>query len=212
MKKFLGLTLVSILSISGSTGAASIYSFNGNVTSIDDGTGIIGATGLAIGDSVTYEFLVDTNLPGTITRNNGDTVIQLDPPNFSNLDYFYADLISGSIIDEIDGGSYNNSNDVAEYNYGWENITDIDEGLLIGGSRDNHVVVRAPLDFSDWTIGLSLVGYERAYGQNFINSDAIYSLELTSITPAPIPLPAAAWLFGSGVMGLLGFNYRRKRI
>ncbi len=35
-------------------------------------------------------------------------------------------------------------------------------------------------------------------------------LSLT-ITPAAVPLPAAAWLFGSALMGLLGFN-RRKRI
>jgi hypothetical protein len=31
-------------------------------------------------------------------------------------------------------------------------------------------------------------------------------------TPNPVPLPAAAWLFGSGVLGLLGFQRRRKKV
>ena len=35
------------------------------------------------------------------------------------------------------------------------------------------------------------------------------ALHITSVSP--IPLPAATWLFGSGLLGLLGFAGRRKR-
>jgi len=31
-----------------------------------------------------------------------------------------------------------------------------------------------------------------------------------SITPSPVPVPAAVWLFGSGLMGLIGIARRRK--
>lgn len=37
------------------------------------------------------------------------------------------------------------------------------------------------------------------------------SLNITSVTPAAVPVPGAVWLFGSALMGLLGVN-RRKSI
>jgi hypothetical protein len=36
-----------------------------------------------------------------------------------------------------------------------------------------------------------------------------YTLNLWGSTPAPVPLPAAAWLFGSGVIGLVGLARRK---
>ncbi|MBT2988051.1 MAG: hypothetical protein KME48_04180 [Candidatus Thiodiazotropha sp. (ex Ctena orbiculata)] len=34
--------------------------------------------------------------------------------------------------------------------------------------------------------------------------------EFYSLTPTPVPIPAAVWLFGTGLLGLLGFTTRRK--
>lgn len=34
---------------------------------------------------------------------------------------------------------------------------------------------------------------------------------VTSYDPGPIPVPAAAWLFGSGLLGLVGVSRRRKK-
>ena len=31
-------------------------------------------------------------------------------------------------------------------------------------------------------------------------------------TPAPVPIPAAVWLFGSGLLGLMGFSQRRRAL
>jgi hypothetical protein len=36
------------------------------------------------------------------------------------------------------------------------------------------------------------------------------TLTITGNSPAPVPLPAAVWLFGSGLMGLVGVSRRRK--
>jgi hypothetical protein len=36
------------------------------------------------------------------------------------------------------------------------------------------------------------------------------TLTITGNSTAPVPLPAAVWLFGSGLMGLVGVSRRRK--
>jgi hypothetical protein len=38
------------------------------------------------------------------------------------------------------------------------------------------------------------------------------TITITSITPAAIPVPAAVWLFGSGLIGLVGVARRRKAV
>ena len=56
---------------------------------------------------------------------------------------------------------------------------------------------------------------------NFTNTTAIAKLHLISDNPTvgsyldnlsfnPVPVPAAAWLFGSGLVGLIGVGRRRK--
>lgn len=47
----------------------------------------------------------------------------------------------------------------------------------------------------DWTYGLGDIGTPGAMG---------------SYSPSPVPLPAAAWLFSSGLVGLIGIARRRK--
>ncbi len=44
------------------------------------------------------------------------------------------------------------------------------------------------------------------YNANF----DITSMTVTSITPAAVPVPAAVWLFGSGLLGLVGIARRKK--
>lgn len=41
------------------------------------------------------------------------------------------------------------------------------------------------------------------------NAGGNYQLALWGSSTAPVPLPAAAWLFGSGVIGLIGFARRK---
>jgi hypothetical protein len=48
------------------------------------------------------------------------------------------------------------------------------------------------------------------YNANF-DVDTITITGLTIVDPEPVPLPAAVWLFGSGLLGLLGIARRKKR-
>ena len=43
------------------------------------------------------------------------------------------------------------------------------------------------------------------------SDESIYLSSTLSIGPSPIPVPAAIWLFGSGLLGLLGLSRRRQK-
>ena len=88
------------------------YTFEGTVTVMADGAGIIANAGLELGSKVSYVFLIDFDQPGSYRRNNGE---------IGEFGEFYAAYISGSMLSEKDGGFYNAPSDIAEYNFGFYN-------------------------------------------------------------------------------------------
>ena len=64
--------------------------------------------------------------------------------------------------------------------------------------------------WSDNYFGLG-TAFDHFEGQSSSSFDYQLSFNGTVAAPSPIPLPAAVWLFGSGVLGLLGFARRRNR-
>ncbi len=48
-----------------------------------------------------------------------------------------------------------------------------------------------------------IITIDPAYSSN-------YTLEVSNIPFAPVPVPGAVWLFGSGLLGLLGLKRQRK--
>ncbi len=46
-------------------------------------------------------------------------------------------------------------------------------------------------------------------GQEYIGSGLHFTMDNASITPAAVPVPAAAWLFGSALAGFIGFKRRK---
>lgn len=55
-----------------------------------------------------------------------------------------------------------------------------------------------------------IMGIPMAVGGKFQRFNAAFNTNLTP-TPKVITVPAAAWLFGSGLLGMLGVARRRKR-
>lgn len=45
-----------------------------------------------------------------------------------------------------------------------------------------------------------------------IDGAGVYAVWSGSITPVPVPVPATAWLFGSGLLGLVGIARRKKAV
>ncbi len=60
------------------------------------------------------------------------------------------------------------------------------------------------------TTGFDLSGAFTIYAQNDFGA-SVFSTSLKGVSaPSAVPLPAAIWLFGSGLIGLLGISRRKQ--
>ncbi|TGD71337.1 hypothetical protein E4634_18875 [Mangrovimicrobium sediminis] len=185
------------------------YTFSGYVTDYEDDAGIIADTldmSTLIGRAVEFVYLIDFGAKGKVTNSTGDVVVLEDWSNETvSMSYFYAQGISGSLIEAKDGGYYNTVPGLitqADIQYGY-NIAD--ERTITGavGSGSDDDVFAVSLDglaVQDWTIGQVVEGLDFANDSEGMASLIYSSLTLTSITP--VPIPAALWLFGSAVLVL----------
>jgi hypothetical protein len=168
----------------------------------------------------------------TTNRNygNGDTV--------TNLSVFAGGrATSYDSLDEIsDGELPANSNNLINSSYLWDNTAQdtIDRGAShepspgipaggtsvgVWGGWSNPSLFSNNIDtvaFDPNGVYGHAVGFQWGLDSGTNNSFGTYAatwiLEnntLTFGTPSPVPLPAAAWLFGSGVIGLMGLARRK---
>ena len=77
---------------------------------------------------------------------------------------------------------------------------DLGDGILFFGAQGVHNWADAPAD------GTILNG-TFSYAQGSVDGDVIYEFDPTV---AAVPVPAAVWLFGTALIGLLGFGKRNK--
>jgi len=194
---------VAALGFAGAAQASPLYyTFEGTITSAYDittGFSVDTFDGVSVGDPVSYTFLVDTALPGTV-RYNGITT----PLGGT----YYADFVSGGPILGMAGGSAD-----WEYNYGVGNS-------LFGSSPTlyrNYIqlVDSLGLDPSAWTVGQSSFSssnlVEDLYGNDPngpFGSVSASELTLTSIT-SPVPEPTTLALLGAGLVGVVALRRRR---
>ncbi|MCU7840434.1 MAG: hypothetical protein KZQ82_07250 [Candidatus Thiodiazotropha sp. (ex Lucinoma annulata)] len=196
------LGITTFLSVGFAEAAISYYTFEGTVSSTaNDNAGAIALAGVQDNQSLAYIFAVDPLLGGSSTQNNGTLIPRNDNVIF---DYFFADFLAGSMINEVNGGSHNNPVHIAEYNYGSNNNVSSGGGLQ-GGSADNSVTITSnALDFTNWVIGTTVFGLEKAYSTGNVSSSLSSSLTLMAISNVnPVPVPPAFLLMGSGLIGLL---------
>ena len=124
-------------------------------------------------------------------------------------------------------GTYQNSMNGFEYYSGTLSIGNTD-GIVINGSFINLELadlgggmldfnaditftgISTGADMTDWSLGTGLTSEwlvtGRLEGGYFMNS---LSAELGSLDIQPVPVPAAVWLFGSGLLGLAGIARRK---
>ena len=75
---------------------------------------------------------------------------------------------------------------------------------------DSDQFLLAAYDGVNWSsdVSITVLGGANAYEVEFYNG---YSLILNDAVPSAVPVPAAVWLFGSGLTGLIAMS-RRKRL
>jgi hypothetical protein len=57
----------------------------------------------------------------------------------------------------------------------------------------------------------SLIGSMTIFGLDTAETDNLLSVTIDGLAvPSPVPIPAAAWLFGTALIGFVGFSRRRK--
>lgn len=233
-KKILSLTAIMALTASTSFAASQYFQFEGLVLDIaqypaaSEPRGSAVPTGLNVGDTVTYIFEIDLDRSAYTTYGDDYTWNWIDEsPN----DYFYAKYTSGSSTTEVDGGYYNSTNlytsNVIDQGIGQYNALS-DTTTIFSNSSDEAITLQhsgLPTDWTTETINVlnpASMNFFDIWDQNYDsngNHAQVYSrVILTNITqqepsgqPLNTPIPQAAWLLGSGLIGLLGLRRRSQQ-
>jgi hypothetical protein len=200
---FFSVVVFSVV-VNSAEASPKYYTFEGTVTWIADGAGMIANkdVSLTYGDAVSYTWLIDYDRPGSYTLNSGLT--------YNGAGNFYADIVSGLRLHEVNGGFYNSPGNIAEHNYG----VGTTNGYLNGGSDDLFLQIYNISDIRGLSVGdTGMSSYERAFDEKG-NATRFQSFDLkvTSVSdsiPQPVPEPSTVFLFGAGIAGV-AFLKRRK--
>lgn len=165
---------------------------------------------------ITYDENIDGDLVGTpdigifdigINTVSGITAAM---PGIADFDGFLFTISSGQIISSLTIDYIVTTPDYVATNFrlDWE----VSGGLFttLANLGINTVTV-SPGDMLALTGGSPLVaGNYRIYTTGFTRSSEGGTIDYTwSVGVAAVPIPAAAWLFGSGLLGLIGVTKRK---
>jgi hypothetical protein len=178
-------------------GQGLLYSYAGRVTdTTQDSAGIIGNSGIQVGDALAATFVVDLGRAGFYTQNDGSVVFPSSDIHDAPLEnYYYDQLVSALPIQMKDGGSFNSSTDVASYNYAFDNFgiaqSYASYGTVLGGNANENIMIGMS-DPLDATIGSWQVGDSFEVSVWACDSEQRFSVlegtvTLTAINPAPEP-------------------------
>lgn len=203
LKNTLKVMLVAPLLLISSTVLASTYSFTGvNTNEINVSNQLSLDVNQLSDSSVSFKF---SNLTGGAQSFIGEIYF-----DFLGIDYI-ASLTqtdqSGSVLFTTDlnpNGSFPEGNSIGFKKYdagatkdGGQNGVDMGEFLILTALLNPSVNVDSLLQSGELRIGLHVQGFATGGSDSYVN------------TPNAVPLPAAAWLFGSALVGFAGLSRRR---
>lgn len=225
MKKILLIATVSMYLYSNAAISSTIFTIEGTISQL----GYYSSTdtvllqyytdtyGISVGDTMRFEVEVDFTRQGEITNADGSITTYTDVPltrncdacyGYSGTQYDYAALLSSSFdFSSFSTGQYYN---VATSDYSEGMATDSHTGKIelsnlltlyafntltvsdLVYNWSQSMLLSATIDLDD---GSGAVSY---YGGSF---------SITNIQV--VPVPGAFWLFGSGILGLLGMMRKK---
>lgn len=201
-KKAAVLTVVGFLAMDGviSAHAASVSYFMDQSNALADGVNYLQVSIDDEGDAGEVNFTVDVFesvlTPGS---NFGIQLFGFNGPD-----------LSGATLELPSGWSYVGSQNISEFGV----FLNVISGN--GGSRQD------PLAFLIGGVGNDTIAsyaasnaggeFFVAHVADFSNFGATTSAFFAGSSTAPVPLPAAVWLFGSGLLGLIGFARLKNKL
>lgn len=136
------------------------------------------------------------------TDPGGNQSWEIDEPGFVDGDIF-ENFQAGTLDNEIGTSIYGNTTfpDDVSMALGW------DFNLLDGDTATIMLMLSTTQPTSGFYLAHSDPGILPGTGINASDPTTIYFSSTLGISP--IPVPAAIWLFGSGLVGLIGFSRRK---
>ena len=224
MKNIILVGFTTIILWSGAASSSTIFTIDGTISQLGYGSTADSTLlqhytdtyGISVGDTMSFEVDVDFQRQGEITNADGSIRTLTDVPLERNCDtcygdsgiqYDYATLLSSSFDFSLFSTGLNYNVATSDYHTGmaidshWgyiqlSNLLRLDTSgestsVLVYNWALGHQMSTS-IDLDD---GSGAVSY---YGSNFSVTDI-----------KVIPVPAAVWLFASGILGLLGFMRRK---
>jgi hypothetical protein len=230
---FLGLLTIFSLVSGRAYAVPVIYTFDGTITGLSDFAGLGAAAGYtAVGQAISYSFLIDTALPGTQTFLGVTSTASCGADSC-----YFADYLSGGVTGS---GS-------APFNYTGLNHSNVESNFASASGAQGLIVINRLNDYgigydhfeisalnygtpdvstiTHWQTGVtSFLGFNQAWHYGYgstggivgANTEIWTQLTLTSINPlnpgpiSPVPEPETYVMLLAG-LGLIGFTARRRK-
>ncbi len=176
--------------------------------SYDDVAGQFGSSG----DFEGWEFATTEQFATLLVNATGLSTTEITNPygyvlSNSHITHDIVTLLGNTCVDSTCTNPYE-----IRYTYGWVSLpADGHQGVGNG----EHAII---FDYHDYINGAgtdpsTLYGYGPDYpgdGRHSPTNTISPNLGSFLVRTSVVPIPAAAWLFGSGLLGLIGFSRRKK--
>lgn len=183
------IPLLCCLSLLSLPASAAIYQFTGVVDTVngDDVT-------FAPGDAFNFVIEIDFSSPGYVQSIYDSSTIQYQPAG-----YYAAEYVSGDAVQGVNWDGWSE-------HYYWDNtagntavIDVLNQLSIIAASGSGGI--------QNWNAGTTINFSQvwRTDASNPLSSNTIYG-HITNVSA--VPVPAAVWLFVSGIAALLGISRR----